>query len=237
MNTSNSGDSNDSPKQTLLPPARPRVRSRPPAQPAVPAPQPANAAGADASEGAMPEGAGRDYEVGRGKPPKHTQFKKGQSGNPKGRPRGAKGLATLARETMTEKMPVRAGGVEKKMARIEALIFRMFESAMKGNMRAAAELFRLYAAAVPDVSVSENAPSAEELTATDLAMLAQLGWPISGGTPPDPLARSTGGADAPLARDTAPPATASCDAPPAFCEAAEEAPALECGTDWDRSLV
>jgi hypothetical protein len=237
MNTSNIGDSSDSPKQTSLPPARPRVRSWPPAQPAVPTREAAQPEGADGSENATREGAGRDYEVGYGKPPKHTQFRKGQSGNPKGRPRGAKGLSTIARETMTEKMPVRAGGVEKKMPRIEALLFRMFELAMKGNMRAAAEIMKLYAAAVPNVSGSENAPSADELTATDLAMLAQLGWPVSGGTAADPLAPCMGGADTPVASDRAQPAAVPCDAPPASREAAEEQPAPECGTDWDRSLV
>ena len=36
-----------------------------------------------------------DYAVGYGKPPKHTRFKKGRSGNPRGRPRGAKNLSTL----------------------------------------------------------------------------------------------------------------------------------------------
>lgn len=237
MTTSDFGDSYDSPKQTSLPPARPRVRSWPPAQPAAPTPPPAQAAGAHASENAVHQAGGRDYEVGYGKPPRHTQFKKGQSGNPKGRPRGAQGLSTLARETMTKRMPVRAGGVEKKMPRIEALLFRMFESAMKGNMRAAAELMKHYAAAVPDVSVSENAPSADELTATDLAMLAQLGWPVSAGAVPDRMAPCVGGADTPVASDRAQPAAVPCDVPPASREAAEEQPAPECGTDWDRSLV
>ena len=43
----------------------------------------------------QPERDGRGYEVGYGKPPKATRFKKGQSGNPKGRPRRQKTLGRL----------------------------------------------------------------------------------------------------------------------------------------------
>src|SRR4051794_35897587 len=46
----------------------------------------------------------RDYEVGRGKPPKHSQFRKGQSGNPCGRPRGAKNFDTLLIKALDEKV-------------------------------------------------------------------------------------------------------------------------------------
>ena len=42
------------------------------------------------------------YEVGYGKPPRHTRFIKGQSGNPRGRPTGAKNLKTLLSEALNE---------------------------------------------------------------------------------------------------------------------------------------
>ena len=48
-----------------------------------------------------------DYEVGYRKPPVNTRFKSGQSGNPKGRPRGSKGFATLMRKALSETVLVR----------------------------------------------------------------------------------------------------------------------------------
>lgn len=61
----------------------------------------------------------KDYEVGHGRPPLATRFKPGQSGNPKGRPKGAKNLSTLALEKLQAKVPVREGGRERRMSKGE----------------------------------------------------------------------------------------------------------------------
>jgi hypothetical protein len=50
----------------------------------------------------MPSEKKGDYEVGYGKPPRDTRFPKGQSGNPRGRPSGAKNLKTLLSEALNE---------------------------------------------------------------------------------------------------------------------------------------
>lgn len=48
------------------------------------------------------------YEVGYGKPPKHSQFQKGRSGNPKGRPKKPKNLPALVLKTFGEKVVVKS---------------------------------------------------------------------------------------------------------------------------------
>src|SRR5438105_4983911 len=90
---------NDQPRP--LPPARPRVRRVPTAEGAPPSPaQPTpERAAAEPHPASTPDA--KTYEVGYGKPPVHTRFPKGVSGNPAGRPKGAKGLNTIVRERLT----------------------------------------------------------------------------------------------------------------------------------------
>jgi hypothetical protein len=116
----------------------------------------------------------QDYEVGYRRPPAHTRFKPGRSGNPKGRPKDARGLNTLARELLTARVPVRTGSGEKRMHRIEAVLHKTFELALKGNPRALSQVLSLYASAVSETAVADLPLPAEELTMTDLAILEEF---------------------------------------------------------------
>lgn len=91
----------------------------------------------------------RDYVVGYRRPPKQSQFKPGQSGNPKGRAKGAKGMNTIALQVLTEKVEVRTQDGIKKMTRIEVLFRKMAEMAAKGNLRAQLSSFSMYEVALP----------------------------------------------------------------------------------------
>ena len=83
-----------------------------------------------------------DDEVGYGKPPKHSQFKKGQSGNPKGRPKGSKNFKTDFAEVSQERVFVVEGGVRKAVTKQRASIKALFANAMNGDVPAEKEIAR-----------------------------------------------------------------------------------------------
>jgi hypothetical protein len=79
---------------------------------------------------------GRDYEVGHGKPPKTTQFKKGRSGNPKGRPKGSKNYSTIVSKALKQPVHITKSGVPKTVTALEAVVLTTVKDALGGNRRA-----------------------------------------------------------------------------------------------------
>jgi hypothetical protein len=84
------------------------------------------------------------YSVGYGKPPREHQFQPGQSGNRKGRPKGAKNTSTLLREILDRKVEMRIRGKSRKVSVREAILTRFAESALKGDIKPAAFLLQRY---------------------------------------------------------------------------------------------
>lgn len=79
---------------------------------------------------------GKPYKIGYGKPPKHSQFESGRSGNPKGRPKGVKAKTTLTAFEMALKRTVRvkkANGKVVSMPTDEALLTSVVQGALQGN--------------------------------------------------------------------------------------------------------
>jgi hypothetical protein len=117
----------------------------------------------------------RNDEVGYGKPPKHTRFKPGQSGNPKGRKPGSKNVMTLLEQTLFDTVKVRENGKVRRVPAIQACLLNLRNQAIKGDPRALDRYIRLaslYHSARPESS-SATAPDAVD-QAADLALLQEL---------------------------------------------------------------
>ena len=84
-----------------------------------------------------------DEEVGYGKPPKATRFKKGQSGNPKGRPRGSRNFSTDVKATLDQPVQLKIRGRNKTVATQQAALLRPREKALSGDGRALDRLLEL----------------------------------------------------------------------------------------------
>jgi hypothetical protein len=76
-----------------------------------------------------------DYEVGYGRPPKATQFRKGQSGNPRGRPRAKKSVGSMLEEVFFRKIPITENGKRREVTMVEAILRQLANGAVKGDMR------------------------------------------------------------------------------------------------------
>ncbi|MBV8110403.1 MAG: hypothetical protein JO012_11625 [Hyphomicrobiales bacterium] len=78
--------------------------------------------------------------VGYKRPPKDRQFRRGQSGNPNGRPLGARNFKTDLREELSESISIREGDRDISISKQRALIKRLVASAIEGDARSIATL-------------------------------------------------------------------------------------------------
>src|SRR5687767_7466853 len=74
------------------------------------------------------------FEVGYGKPPKAHRFKRGQSGNPNGRPKTNTNLRAFITQMMDEDVPVQ--GKDATISKRDAMVRTLVDNAMNGNQRA-----------------------------------------------------------------------------------------------------
>jgi hypothetical protein len=81
--------------------------------------------------------AGQDSKVGYGRPPRHTRFKKGQSGNPRGRPQGRANAKTIVSRAINEKVTIREGDKARDMTKLEGMLQAHLVKAIKGDARSA----------------------------------------------------------------------------------------------------
>lgn len=84
-----------------------------------------------------------EYKVGYGKPPKSGQFKSGRSGNPKGRPKGAKSLKSRVESILNAKLPVTTKNGTKKKAKLDIVLEQLTNKSVNGDPKATSELIKL----------------------------------------------------------------------------------------------
>jgi adenylosuccinate synthase len=73
---------------------------------------------------------------GRGNPPKHTRFRKGVSGNPKGRPKGSKNWTTYLREAAHDRVSANVDGKTRRITKIQATTMQLATKAAGGDQAA-----------------------------------------------------------------------------------------------------
>jgi hypothetical protein len=81
--------------------------------------------------------------IGYKNPPKETRFKPGQSGNPKGRPRGSQNFKTDVKATLQTPIDLTTSGAPQKISTQRAALLRLREKALKGDQRALDRLLSL----------------------------------------------------------------------------------------------
>ncbi len=109
----------------------------------------------------------RNDDVGYGKPPQNTRFQKGQSGNPKGRPKGTKNLGADLEEELAEQILIREGDVPKRLSKQRAMLKSLMAKAVKGDTRAANMVVKMVFRMLQEGASEEP----EELTRDDRVIL------------------------------------------------------------------
>jgi len=106
-----------------------------------------------------------DYAVGYGRPPKATQFVPGTSGNPRGRPKGSKGVGEIFRDLFRQKISVTENGQTRKMPALVVMLRRLQNDAMRGDPKALKLFLSLadrYLSVIETAQVSSGLPVADE---------------------------------------------------------------------------
>src|ERR1700746_3913845 len=112
------------------------------------------------------------YAVGYGKPPRHSRFEPGQSGNPRGRPPGSKNLSSLLKKAIDEPVIVVENNRRRRIAKREAIVKQFVNQSAKGDLKATQLLLSILRALE---SVAEpGSADADKITEADQQIIARI---------------------------------------------------------------
>lgn len=106
-----------------------------------------------------------DYEIGYGKPPKDNQFKPGESGNKKGRPKGRKNLHTLLDEILNQKIIMKENGKTIRVSKKTAMLLQLVNKGVKGDTKAILSLAPYIS--IADIKAEERVQVLKALSKND----------------------------------------------------------------------
>ncbi len=120
-----------------------------------------------------------DFDVGYKKPPTQSQFKPGLSGNPKGRPKGLKNLATDLQEELEQKILITEANKSQEVTKQRAMIKTLFAKALKGETKVANVLIGL----ILGLEQANQGKETDDLNEDDQAILAAYASQLLGESP------------------------------------------------------
>ena len=133
-------------------------------------------AGGNNEHGDNADDAAGNYKVGFGRPPLHSQFPKGRSGNPSGRPKGSRVLSAVITAALAERAVVTENGRRRTITKLELAVKQVANKAAGGDHRSCKLIIELlHQSEVRDEARASGTPlTADERRANDTAILAAL---------------------------------------------------------------
>jgi hypothetical protein len=117
----------------------------------------------------MPEN-DNEFRTGYKKPPPHTRFQKGQSGNPKGRAKGSRNALTLLEQILHTQIRVTESGRTRKISKLEAALIQLVNKAVAGDLRALRDVMA-FRSILTAMSAEIPRESADERDRASIALL------------------------------------------------------------------
>jgi hypothetical protein len=115
--------------------------------------------------------------VGYRRPPIATRFRPGQSGNPRGRPKGARNLSTVVAAALNERVAINENGRRRRITKLEAAVKQLVNRAASGEARATQLLLAFVQAS--EARSAQQGPG--RLCDADAIVMAELARRLGGG--------------------------------------------------------